>query len=61
MNTAKFLVFKVYRKSAKKKILFRNLTEGEAQRIVNSYPNAGHPAGKRNHVAFPRRDGENGR
>lgn len=44
MNTttptpAKFKVFKVGRKSGRRTILRYNLTEKEAQQLVNSFPN----------------------
>ena len=39
-NTQLFKVYKVGRKSGRRSILRRNLTEAEARRVVNSYPNS---------------------
>jgi hypothetical protein len=36
----KFKVYKVGRKSGRRSILRRDLTEAEAQRVVKSYPNS---------------------
>lgn len=36
----KFKVFKVGRKSGRRSIIRRNLTEAEAQQLVKSYPNS---------------------
>ena len=36
----KFKVYKVGRKSCKRTIIRRNLTESEAQQLVKSYPNS---------------------
>lgn len=35
----KYIVFKVYRNSARREILHRNMSLEEAKRIVNSFPN----------------------
>jgi ribosomal protein L7/L12 len=35
----KYKVFKVYRNSARREILYKNLSLEEAKRIVNSFPN----------------------
>lgn len=37
--TTKYKVFKVGRKSRRRSIIGRNLTEAEAQELVKSYPN----------------------
>lgn len=39
-NQIKFKVVKVGRKSCRRTIIRRNLTESEAQRLVKSYPNS---------------------
>ena len=38
-QATKFKVFKVGRKSNRRSIIARNLTESEAQRLVKSFPN----------------------
>lgn len=38
--TQKFKVFKVGRKSGRRSIICRNLTENEAQKLVKSFPNS---------------------
>lgn len=39
-NTQLFKVYKVGRKSHRRTILCRNLTEAEAQRVVKQYPDS---------------------
>ena len=39
-NKKKYKVIKVFRVSNRRKILRRNLTEKEAQRVVQSYPDS---------------------
>ena len=39
-KTIYYKVFKVFRKSQRREILRRNLTEDEAKRVVNSYPDS---------------------
>ncbi len=39
-QTPRFKVFKVGRKSGRRSIIRKGLTESEAQRLVRSYPNS---------------------
>lgn len=39
-NQPKFKVYKVGRKSNRKSIIARNLSESEAQRLVKTFPNS---------------------
>jgi len=38
--TERYKVVKVFRVSGRRKVLEKNLTKEEAQRVVNSYPNS---------------------
>jgi len=40
METKKYKVFKVYRKSGRKIVLQRDLTRDDAKKIVNSFPDS---------------------
>jgi len=40
METKKYKVFKVHRKSRRRVILQRNLTIGDAKKIVNAFPDS---------------------
>lgn len=40
METVKYKVLKIFRKSGRRKTLEKNLTREQAQRIVNSFPDS---------------------